>query len=98
MFNFPCYHLLIIDIFNNVSIKVTTLPLNFHQLQSVSSGTHKKVPTIDFSMHISVLNSPPPLPPDKVAFGEITFTVEVIVLLENIIMAVVNIVLGARGE
>ncbi|XP_074631659.1 zinc finger MYM-type protein 1-like [Acropora palmata] len=31
-----------------------------------SSGTHKKVPTIDFSMYISILNSPPaplPLPP-----------------------------------
>ena len=69
-----------------------------HISDKTSSGTHKKVPTIDFSMYISILNSPPrPSPLNNVAFGEITFTVEVVVLLDNIIMAVINIVLGGKG-
>ena len=75
----------------------TLAPHKFTISDKTSSGTHKKVPTIDFSMYISILNSPRPSPLNNVAFGEITFTVEVIVLLENIIMAVINIVLGGKG-
>ena len=66
--------------------------------KSRSSGTHKKVPTINFSLYDFSFEQPPcPSPPNNVAFGKITFTVEVIVLLENIIMTGINIVLGGKG-
>ena len=70
---------------------------NYNHWQKVFGHSQKSAYDWFFNAYFSFEQPPAPFPPNNVAFGEITFTVEVIVLLENIIMAVINIVLGGKG-
>ena len=71
----------------------------WNDLQSVTKRLRaltKKFLRLTFQCILQFWTGPRPSPLNNVAFGEITFTVEVTVLLENIIMAVINIVLGGK--